>query len=127
MGAMVFLTACVLFITFLARARAVKSGALKMSYFKDFSGGTPPEDMVKADNHFRNLFELPVLFYAGCLAAMILRMEGWLLMTCAWIFVVARAAHAAIHIGSNNVRLRMTTYAVGWLAVLGIWIGLLAP
>ena len=48
---------------------------------------------VAASDHFRNLFEVPVLFYALCGFLAITQLSTLLLLACAWGYVVLRAAH----------------------------------
>ena len=77
---------------------------------------------MKPARHFANLFEAPVLFYAGCLAAMLAGITGWAVLSLAWAYVTARYVHAYIHLGGNRVRYRLRAYFVGWLLLLGLWV-----
>lgn len=119
--AMVLLTFTVAALMLWARVRAVRSGQVAFRYFRTYNEGTPTEDMLKTSQHFDNLFELPVLYYAGCLAAMSVQVEGMIIHALAWAFVVARVIHAFIHIGSNRIPPRMKIYFVSWFLVLGMW------
>ena len=122
MFVMVLLTVVVMLTMLMSRIAAVRSGKLSVRYFKTYNFGEPPEQVIKSGRHFSNLFELPVLFYAGCLAAMILPMNDRWTLAWAWLFVLARLIHAAIHLGSNKLSPRMMSYALGWIAVLALWI-----
>ena len=42
----------------------------------------------------------------------------------AWLFVLTRIVHAAIHIGPNKVRWRSPAFALGFLIVAVMWIKL---
>lgn len=119
--AMVLLTFTVALAMLRSRIQAVKEGKIQIRHFRTFSEGVPTEAMLKTSQHFSNLFELPVLFYAGCLAAMVLQMESRSLLFWAWAFVALRVAHAFIHVGSNKIRPRMYVYLMSWVAVLGLW------
>jgi hypothetical protein len=79
MLAMVLLTFAVAVALFRARMRSVREGLVPITYFRTFEGATEPEFLVKPTRHFINLFEAPILFYAGCLAAMVepQRCPGW--------------------------------------------------
>ena len=57
---------------------------------------------TQSADHFRNLFEVPVLFYALCGFIAITRMTTLLLLACAWGYVVLRAAHAYIHLTTTR-------------------------
>lgn len=83
-----------------------------------------PEDAAKRAANFTNQFEMPVLFYAVVAFALITKGADTLMILLAWLFVLSRLVHAAIHIGPNDVRLRTPAFAFGVL-VLGImWIKL---
>ena len=123
MLAMVVLTTVVLVIMFVARVKAVKAGKVPMDYFRTYSLAVDiPAAALQAQNHFKNLFEIPVLFYAGCLTAMVVPVSGSAVLVFAWVFVIARILHAFVHLGSNRIKLRMRCYAISWLALLGLWI-----
>jgi hypothetical protein len=122
MLAMVILTFAVLIVLFRSRVRMVREGHAPVSYFRTFQGSQEPEYAVKPARHLANLFEAPTLFYAGCLAAMVVGVTGWAVLVLAWGYVAARCAHAWIHLGGNRVRYRMRVYFLGWLLLLGLWI-----
>ncbi len=124
MFAMVVLTVVVLGVMFRSRVRAIKSKDVPIDFFKSYQGAVPEYVQVPA-RHFTNLFETPVLFYVACLAAMILGKTGVTVVALAWAYVVLRAAHAFVHLGSNSVFLRMRVYAVSWIVLLSLWIALL--
>ena len=68
------------------------------------------EDSAAADN-YRNLFEMPVLFYAACLLVAAARLDSPALPVLAWAYVAARLAHSAIQLGANRVRWRFMAFA----------------
>ncbi|MGZ3694045.1 MAG: MAPEG family protein [Bdellovibrionota bacterium] len=125
MFSMVLLTVGVMVAMLRARIQAIKSGQVKLNHFKVFAGGQPTEAMLKAAQHFDNLFETPVLFYVACLAAMQLQVGGIAIHLFAWAFVVSRLAHAYIHIGSNDVRTRMRIFMLSCTCIFSMWIILL--
>ncbi len=118
--AMFLLTLFVMIRMFVTRVKALKSGAVKMSYFKIYNQEAGPTEMEQASRHFSNLFEAPVLFYVVTILG-ILFSEGYLFTGLAWGYVMARAVHAYIHLGSNHVMSRMRAYAVGWLMLILMW------
>lgn len=77
--------------------------------------------VAKVADHFQNLFEVPVLFYA--LVALLLLTDlcdtGY--VTMAWAFVVGRMAHAWIHCTYNKVRHRFLAFVVSSLVLWGMW------
>jgi hypothetical protein len=122
MLALVLLTFGVSWVLFRARIRSVREGHVPVSYFRVFQGSAEPEFLSKPTRHYVNLFETPVLFYAACLAAMVVGTTGTLTLGLAWGYVAARLVHAWIHIGSNRVRYRLRVFALGWVCLLALWI-----
>src|SRR5687768_13453910 len=107
MFALVILTFIVFILGFAARFSAVRTRQLPLRYFKVFEGGAPPEAVVKTARHYSNLFEMPVLYYVGLILAMLIPLTGFWITFWAWGFVVARIAHACVHLGTNNILQRM--------------------
>ncbi len=60
------------------------------------------QDIASSD-HYRNLFEAPVLFYALCGFLAITQLTNLFLLACAWGYVVLRGAHTYVHLTSNTV------------------------
>ncbi|GHA70757.1 MAPEG family protein [Cognatilysobacter bugurensis] len=82
-----------------------------------------PDSRV-ADN-FRNLFELPVLFYLATVVAAMAGLVTPTLLAIAWAFVALRIAHSVIHCTYNKVMHRFYAYIGGWAALVALW-GVLA-
>lgn len=77
-------------------------------------------DSAAADN-FRNLFELPVLFYlALAVTAHARLLDPWLLALC-WLFVLLRVAHSVIQCTTNRVMHRFQAHVAGALVLWSIW------
>jgi hypothetical protein len=78
-----------------------------------------PGHINRASDNLKNLFELPVLFYAVCLYLYIrTQVDTWHLV-CAWGFLLMRVVHSAIQCTINLVVPRFLAYA---LASLALWI-----
>jgi len=77
-------------------------------------------DSRAADN-FRNLFELPVLFYLALVIAAIAGLVTTTTLLLAWLFVVLRIAHSAIHCGYNKVMHRFQAYLAGGVVLWALW------
>ena len=82
---------------------------------------SPPAVSNPSDN-LKNLFELPILFYAMVLYLHVTQQVDGVHVACAWIFVGFRALHSAVHCTVNIVLLRFVLYAISasalWLMVL---------
>jgi hypothetical protein len=77
---------------------------------------------VQSADHLRNLFEMPVLFYAVCGFLAITKLTTALLLACAWGFVALRALHAYIHLTHNKVIRRFQVYLASSLVLWLMWI-----
>jgi hypothetical protein len=85
---------------------------------------TWPDDAAKCAANYANLFELPVLFYAVVAFALITGGADLLMIVLAWLFVIARIVHSAIHIGPNKIRWRSPVFGLGFLIIGLMWLKL---
>jgi hypothetical protein len=76
---------------------------------------------VAASDNFRNLFEVPVLFYALCGFLAITQLTTLLLLACAWGYVVLRATHSFIHLTNNKVIRRFQVYFASTIVLYVMW------
>jgi len=76
---------------------------------------------TQASDHLKNLFEMPVLFYALCGYIALTGLTTLLLLACAWGYVVLRAMHAYIHLTSNNVIRRFQSYVASTVVLFVMW------
>ncbi|MDX1498784.1 MAG: MAPEG family protein [Woeseiaceae bacterium] len=83
------------------------------------------EDTRGSDN-FGNLFEVPVLFYAACLAAGMAGLESSLFVALAWLFVMLRAIHSLIHTTYNRVMHRFSVHVASTVTAFLMWLVLAA-
>jgi len=79
---------------------------------------SPPAVASPSDN-LKNLFELPVLFYALTVYLYLTAQVDGPHLVAAWTFFVFRVAHSAVHCTINVVMLRFALYAV---ASVALWI-----
>jgi hypothetical protein len=77
---------------------------------------SPAAVAAPADN-LRNLFEMPVLFYALLLYLYVTNQVDPLYVTAAWVFVVFRVLHSAVHSTFNRVTVRFALYMVSTFAL----------
>lgn len=113
------------FVAFLkmatARTAAVKAGH-DPAYYRAHLGAPEPEGTVAAVRHWGNLFELPTLFYAGCLTAFVLGAVSVWTLVFAWLFVAARAVQSLIHVTYNNPAHRGGAFMLGVVCVFALWV-----
>jgi hypothetical protein len=121
MLAMVLLTFSVLVRLFRARQAALANGSVKAGYFKTYQVGAEPAASAQLARSFSNQFEAPVLFYAACVTALALHLQGAVLLTVAWAYVALRVVHCYIHTGTNKLIPRVYAYFLSWIALLALW------
>ncbi|MGL5363324.1 MAG: MAPEG family protein [Bosea sp. (in: a-proteobacteria)] len=112
-------------IMFAARRQALVSRTVRM---KDIalSGDAWPDRAKAAANNFSNQFETPVIFFALILIANEVGAKGWIMVTLAWVYVASRVVHTLIHVTSNIVMRRAYAFFVGVIALIAMWIGIIA-
>lgn len=77
--------------------------------------------VAPADN-LRNLFEIPVLFFAICPALYVTGAVTTVQLVLAWAFVAGRCVHSVIHLGYNRVVHRFAAYILSSLCVFAMWL-----
>ncbi len=99
-------------------------GLIPAEYLRVGEGTRPSDKLVDIHHHFSNQFEVPVLFYLGCIVALVTESVDRASVTLAWSFVGLRVVHTAIVLVKNNPRIRVGPYVLSTFAVWGIWANL---
>lgn len=117
--------AFVVFATmFVTRARHIRanpprretfaSGEAAMRYFE-------PVEMPA--NNYRNLFEMPVLYFALVPLLLMTNLDSRVQVILAWIYVAIRVAHSFVHIGPKKVPVRAMLFVASGVVLMAMWIG----
>ena len=77
---------------------------------------------TRAADNFKNLFELPVLFYVAIILIFAAGFFCTLHLVLAWIYVLGRYAHSFIHCTNNVVMHRFYAFITSCTALCAIWI-----
>ena len=77
---------------------------------------SPPAVANPSDN-LKNLFEIPVIFYALALYLLATGRVDGVYVGAAWTFALFRALHSAVHCTVNVILVRFALYLVSSLAV----------
>jgi hypothetical protein len=77
-----------------------------------------PQEISLASHNLKNLFELPVIFYAVCLYLFAGNSVDAVHLLAAWWFLAFRVVHSLIHCTYNKVEHRFAAYI---LAAVGVW------
>jgi hypothetical protein len=80
----------------------------------------------QAAENFRNLFEVPVLFYVLCVALVLNGGSTPGFVTAAWVYVALRVVHSLIHVTYNRVTHRFLIYVASTLLLFGTWAAFVA-
>ncbi len=117
--AMVFLTFIVWVYTYIRRISFINRNRISpkdLAVPGALAELSPPAVSNPSDN-FKNLFEMPVLFYALALCLFVADQVDVIYVTASWVFVVFRVLHSAVHCTVNIVMLRFYLYLISSLAV----------
>ncbi len=120
--AMVLVTALVwikLYVDRIGEMRAKRIAAQALDTTR--AAASRLENTNAADN-FRNLFEVPVLFYVLCIAIALTGDSTPGMVMAAWAFVGLRALHSLIQVTYNRVMHRFLVYMASTLLLFGLWI-----
>jgi hypothetical protein len=110
------------FILSIRRRGAVQTGVARAGDFK--LPFTEPAPSATAIRNLANQFELPVLFYVVCLSLYAVKGATVVAVLLAWAFVISRILHAAVHVTSNDLRLRQPLFIAGLVFVALMWVWL---
>jgi hypothetical protein len=119
--AMVLLTFVVWLRMYLTRIAQMKRERIHPQAVASSAQVTARLTDSRAADNFRNLFELPVLFYLALVVAAQLGLVTTVSLLLAWVFVASRVLHSAIQCTYNKVMHRFRAYVVGGLALWALW------
>ena len=116
--AMILLTIVVWFYMYARRIPFLQRGKIDLNRLTaaELARISPPAVANPSDN-LKNLFEVPILFYALALYLYVSNRVDATYVTAAWIFVAFRALHSAVHCTINIVILRFWLYCISTLAL----------
>ncbi len=108
---------------FMIRERMNEMKARKLSYGKVASSTQMSRvlENTRAADNYKNLFEMPVLFYVLCLALYMTQTVSQGFLWAAWVYVALRVVHSFIHIGYNHVMHRFAVFALSMWVVGAMW------
>ena len=77
---------------------------------------------TRAADNYKNLFEMPVLFYLLCVLLHLTQQVSVGMLVAAWLYVALRCIHSFIHIGYNKVMDRFKVFLASAALLFGMWI-----
>jgi hypothetical protein len=117
-----FLTLTLLFWMGKERYEAIRSGNVVSN-----DPGVRPTWKGRAgtiSNAFHNQLEMPILFYVVVILAMLTGSADYPMTALAWVYVILRFVHAAIHTTYNKIAHRFLLYLLSNLILLAMWVKL---
>lgn len=115
------LTFTVLALIPLRRFQAAAAGMVKASDFALGESPAVPGHVALPNRNYMNLLELPVLFYAVCLAFYVTGTVAMVPLALAWTYVGLRAAHSLVHLTTNTVMIRLAAFALSNAVLIALW------
>jgi hypothetical protein len=76
-----------------------------------------PASVSNPSDNFKNLFEIPVLFYAMALYLFATDQVDSVYVGAGWVFALFRALHSAVHCTFNPIMLRFYLYLISTVAL----------
>ena len=104
-------------------SKAIKNRDVEYKYFKAYESSAP-EYLLISRHHYKNFFEIPILFYLLCLVLYMIDDISAIDLWIAWLFVVFKGVHSYIRITSNYVPYRAYSFFVCVFLLFGGWINL---
>jgi len=119
---LVFLTLVIWIRMFYVRFSEMTKAGLKPADLRpDNVRNLPPKIIFSGDN-FRNLCELPILFYTLIILLILFEQVDSEFVSLAWVFVLLRAVHSFIHTTYNHTVHRFIVYMIGACILWLMWI-----
>lgn len=118
---LVVLTFVLLFWAGHLRVGAVRRGEVRVRDIALRESNWGPRE-TQITNAYHNQLELPLLFYVLTILAWITKQADLLFVVLAWVFVVLRLLHAAIHVTSNHVGRRFAAFAASVIVLMIMWL-----
>jgi hypothetical protein len=119
--ALIFLVSLTMFVT---RARHIRANPPKAGEFDSGEAALryfAPIEMPA--NNYRNLFEMPVLYFALVPLLLITNQDSQVQVALAWLYVALPYLHSFVHIGPKKVPVRALLFALSAVVLMAMWIG----
>jgi len=106
------------------RIKAITSGEAELKYYRLFTGAGEPDHVAVVQRSYHNQLEMPVLFFAACLAATVFEHVDNVMVGAAWAYVILRYVHAWVHITKNRVQTRFRVFVLSNIVLAFMWVWL---
>ena len=83
-----------------------------------------PDDVQASREHYKNLYQAPLLFYLYCILAFTADHVTQFTVIMAWIYVIARTIHFIIRSTNPKISVRAPIFTITLFVSLILWIEL---
>ena len=97
------------------------TGKVHIKQFRIYDGGFP-KYFQSARQHYKNMFEMPILFYILCILLIINNNYTQFDVIIAWGFVLFRILHSLARIPNRDVNLRFGLFTGSFIMLVIGWI-----
>ena len=123
---LVFLTYLHTFLNAKTIEKAVKTKELDSRWLKFMPSWQEIPDNVQASReHYKNLYQAPILFYCYCILAFIIEHVTLLTVILAWLYVGLRSIHFIVRSTNPKLSRRGPIFLLSFMVSLVLWIELL--
>lgn len=122
--AMVLLTGIVAVRMLQARLHEMKTNRIHPQTVANSRQAAEKYQQIQASDNYRNLFEMPVLFYLLCAVVLALNKADSFYGVGAWAYVLLRYTHSYIHVTYNKVMHRFAAFASSSAVLAVLWVRL---
>ena len=119
--ALVLLTAVVWVRLYVDRIRELRQRRIDPQALATSASSGQTMQRVQASDNFKNLFEVPVLFYALCAVLVSAQHVSSFFVIGAWVYVALRYIHSFIHLTYNRVIHRFAVYVLSTVILFVLW------
>jgi hypothetical protein len=120
-SALVLLTALVWVRLYVERIRELRQKRIDPQALATSAEAGQKLQRVQASDNFRNLFEVPVLFYVLCAVLAPAQDVSPVFVIGAWLYVALRYVHSFIHLTYNRVMHRFAVYVLSTVVLFALW------
>ena len=122
--AMIFLTIIVGVQLLYCNTKAVLNREVDIRHFRLFNSKIP-KNLQSISQHYKNMFEMPILFYILCILLIINNNYSQFDVIIAWGYVLFRLLHSLTRISNRNVNLRFGFFFGSFIILVIGWINFL--
>ena len=119
--AMIFLTLIIGVQLLYCNSKAVLKGEVNIESYRLFDSEIP-NHLKSISQHYKNMFELPVLFYILCILFIVDNHYTNFDVIIAWGFFSFRFLHSLVRISNQNVNLRFSLFIGSFVMLIIGWI-----